>query len=248
MKASPFIHAENLTKMYGDNAVVDNVSFAIPKGGIVSIIGPNGAGKSTLARMLMGLVKPTKGTLRINGKKPQEVRTMIGYVPQRFNYNPHVPITVQEFLTLSLHVAGKHKNEKINIIEKRLQDVGLTDVLGKQLPQLSGGQLQRALIARALLTDKKILILDEPVAGIDIKGRQSIYELLKELNKKHGVTIVLISHELDVVFKYADSVLCMNRRMLCHGKPKEVLTEQIFNEMYGMRHHAHYHHECAHEK
>ncbi len=249
MKANTLIHAKNLTKIYGNAAVVDNVSFAIPKGNIAAIIGPNGAGKTTLVRMLMGIVKPTKGTIRINGKEPREERTSIGYVPQRFNYNPRVPITIREFLMLSLHVAGKRNNEKIDIIERRLQDVGLTDVLDKQLFQLSGGQLQRMLIARALLTDKKLLILDEPVAGIDINGKQSIYELLKELNIKHGITTVLISHELDVVFKYADSVLCMNHRMLCHGKPKEALTWKIFNEMYGMDHFAYYHHhDCAHKK
>ena len=245
MSKNDFITAKNVSKAYGDTTVVENVTFTINKGSVTSVIGPNGAGKSTLAKIMMGLIQPTNGMVTINGKTPRDARTSIGYVPQRFIYNPKVPITVQEFLMLSLHVAGQHKREKTEIIEKRFSDVGITGVMDKQLHQLSGGQLQRILIARALLTDKKLLIMDEPVAGVDIEGRKSIYELLKDLNQKHGMTVIIISHELDVVFNYSDQVICINRRMLCHGKPQEALTEKIMNEMYGMRHQAHYHHNCS---
>lgn len=246
MQKNEFIAVENVSKAYGDTAVVDHVTFTIARGSITAMIGPNGAGKSTLAKMVMGLLSPTSGTICIEGKRPQELRTQIGYVPQRFTYTSGVPITVQEFLMLSLHAAGKHEREKTDIIERRFKDVGLTDVMHRQLHQLSGGQLQRMLIARALLTDKKLLILDEPVAGVDMEGRKSIYELLKELNQKHGMTILIISHELDVVFNDADQVLCINRRMLCRGKPKETLTEAVMAEMYGLQHQAHYHHTCSH--
>jgi len=245
MTKDVLVSVENVSKVYGSLAVVDDISCSIKRSSVTTILGPNGAGKSTLAKMIMGLLVPTKGAVKIEGKAPEEVRTSIGYVPQRFNYNPNIPITVCEFMKLSLHVAGKHDREKDQIISQRFKDVGLKNVLKKRLSELSGGQLQRVLIARALLSDKTLLILDEPVAGVDIEGRKSIYELLKELNKKHGMTIILISHELDVVFNYSDQVLCLNRRLLCKGKPQEALTEEILSDMYGGKHHAHYHHNCA---
>ncbi len=247
MKKSDYIAIHNVTKTYGDIPVVDDVSFVIPKGSIVALIGPNGAGKSTLAKMIMGLIKPDKGTITINGKTPESARTSIGYVPQRFTYNPHIPITVEEFLLLSLYVIGKQDQKQLKIIQKKFSDVGLPkETMKKQLGELSGGQLQRVLIARSLLMKKELLIMDEPVAGLDIEGRKSIHELLKELNQKNGTTVILISHELDTVFRYADNVLCIDKRMLCQGKPKEALTEEILNEMYGERHQAHYHHQCIH--
>lgn len=245
MSKNDFIVAQNISKVYGDTAVLQDVTLSINEGSITSVIGPNGAGKSTLAKIMMGLIQPTSGTITINGKNPRDTRTLIGYVPQRFTYNSKVPITVQEFLMLSLCVAGLHEREKVEIIEKRFSEVGITNVMNKQLHQLSGGQLQRILIARALLTNKTLLILDEPVTGVDLEGKKSIYELLKDLNKKHGMSIIIISHELDVVFNHSDQVICINRRLLCHGKPQETLTKEIMNEMYDMRHQAHYHHHCS---
>jgi zinc transport system ATP-binding protein len=247
MKKKDLIIAKHVSKVYADTTVVDDVTFTIARGTITAMIGPNAAGKSTLAKIMMGLISATRGSVTIGGQSPHKVRTSIGYVPQRFTYNPKVPVTVREFLRLSLHVAGHHEREEDEVITERFADVGLGDVMHKHLYQLSGGQLQRMLIARALLTDKTLLILDEPVAGVDIEGRKSIYELLKDLKEKHGMTIILISHELDVVFQYADQVLCINRRMLCHGKPQETLTEEVLGEMYGMNHQAHYHHRCSHE-
>lgn len=248
MPSKAYITIQNVEKRYGDAAVIRDISFGIKKGSIAAIIGPNGAGKSTLAKIIMGLITPDSGSVSIGGKLPQEVRRSIGYVPQRFTYNPRVPVTVREFLILSLHVAGKHQHKQDTIIADRFADVGLSaDVLEKQLSQLSGGQLQRVLIARALLTDKELLIMDEPVAGLDLEGRQSIHELLRALNAQHGVTIILISHELEVVFRYADKVLCLNKRMLCQGKPNEALTEDVLAQMYGGQHQAHYHHSCRHE-
>lgn len=246
MTTKEYISIEAVTKRYGDSSVIEDVSFVIPKGSISAIIGPNGAGKSTLAKMIMGIISPNSGTVAIDGQKPEQYRKKIGYVPQRFTFNPKVPITVEEFLMLSLHVAGKHEHEERSIIENRFERVGLPNsTLNKQLSELSGGQLQRMLVARALLTDKELLIMDEPVAGLDIEGRQSIHEMLKKLNKDHGVTIILISHELEVVFTYAEHVLCINRRMLCQGKPEETLTEEVLTEMYGSQHQAHYHHKCV---
>lgn len=244
MPKKNLLKVKNLTKTYGGMAVVDCVSFDIQEGDIVAMIGPNGAGKSTLAKLLMGLIEPTEGSVKINNQNPNKVRRYVGYVPQKFHFNHSIPMTVEEFLNLSIHNLENKKDKKESVIEDRLNDVGLKDVLKKQISDLSGGQMQRVLIARALLVEKKLLLLDEPVASIDVEGKQSIYQLLKEINKKHKVTIIIISHELDVVFKYADQVLCINRRMLCQGTPKETLTQKVLGEIYGMEHQAHYHHTC----
>jgi len=242
--ASPFISVKRLTKVYGDTAVVDAVSFGIKKGEILAIIGPNGAGKSTLLRMIMGLLKPTSGTVLIQEKDPVEARTRMGYVPQRFEFDQWLPMTVHEFLELSSHMTGLHEQEEQAIINQRLSDVGVPDVGNKILSALSGGQLQRVMIARALLTNKDILLLDEPVSGIDIEGQRAIYDLIKDINKKHGTTCILISHELDVVFKYASKVICINKKKLCHGAPKTTITDKVLSQMYGTET-AHYHHDSC---
>lgn len=243
---APYILVDHVTKQYGDFVVVDDMSFTIAQGGVTAIIGPNGAGKSTVIKMIMGLIRPDEGTITIHGQTPRVARTTIGYVPQRFTYQPHIPMTVEEFLLLSLHVAGKHHREQKDVIAQRFEDVGLTPrVMQQQLSGLSGGQLQRMLIARALLTEKELLVMDEPVASLDIEGRESIHELLQSLNKKHGVTVLLVSHELEVVTNYADTVLCLNKKLLCKGRPQDTLTEEVLIQMYGIGHQAHYHHSCA---
>lgn len=245
MSSAPFIVVTDLTKRYGDTAVVDSVSFGVDTGDVLAIIGPNGAGKSTLLRMIMGLLPPTAGSILIDGHPPHKVRTRMGYVPQRFSFDEWLPMTVEEFLALSSHVSGVHDSEEVSIIEERLSDVGVPNVGKAMLSQLSGGQLQRVMIARALLTRKDVLLLDEPVAGIDVEGQQAMYDLIQHINRAHGTTCILISHELDVVFRYATKVVCLNKKMLCHGLPKEALTEDVLAGMYGT-HTAHYHHGLEH--
>lgn len=248
MATTPYIQVKDISKSFGDVVALEHVSFDIENGEIVALIGPNGAGKSTLASIIMGLLEPTSGSITIDGAVPSEKRTAIGYVPQRFTFNQRVPITVGEFLSLSLHVAGVGE-QSAQTINTWLKRVGLpTDTLQKQLGELSGGQRQRVLIARALLTHKQLLIMDEPVAGLDVEGKESIHSLLKSLNKEHGVTVILISHELDVVYNYADKVLCLHRKLLCHGKPREALTSDVLTQMYEGEHAAHYHHGCTHKE
>lgn len=246
MNTDAFISVKDITKVYGDTAVVDSVSFDVEKGSILAIIGPNGAGKSTMLKMIMGVLDPTSGNVLIEGDAPSKARTRMGYVPQRFGFDEWLPMTVHEFLELSAHVSGVHDSEEDQLIRDRLADVGVPDVGGKMLSQLSGGQLQRVMIARALLTRKDILLLDEPVAGIDVEGQRAMYDLITDINREHGTTCILISHELDVVFRYATNVVCLNKKMLCHGLPNEAMTEDVLAEMYG-RHTAHYHHDLAHD-
>jgi len=247
MSSDSLITVSNISKLYGGTAVVDGVSFDVKKGDILAIIGPNGAGKSTLLRMIMGLLTPSSGSVSIEGMSPKKARTRMGYVPQRFSFDPWLPMTVQEFLALSAHISGVHESEKEQIIRDRLQRVGVPGVAHQTLNSLSGGQLQRVMIARSILTQKDILLLDEPVAGIDVEGQQAMYDLIRDINTEYGTTCLLISHELDVVFEYANSVVCINKNMICHGVPHVALSKETLEAMYG-KHTAYYHHGLEHSE
>lgn len=234
---TPFIQVSEVTKKFGDFLALEDISFSIKKGDIVALVGPNGSGKSTLATLMIGLEEPTKGSIVIDGKSPAAFMGQIGYVPQRFTIDRTIPVSVGEFLLLA-------KGDK-TLIAKTLSRVGLSGIEEKRLGTLSGGQLQRVLVARALLHKKDILILDEPASSIDVGGEEALYELLHRLNHEDGTTIIVISHELDFVYQYATTVICLNRRLLCTGSPKKVLTADILENMYG-GHVRHYAHDCDH--
>ncbi|MFA5051452.1 MAG: metal ABC transporter ATP-binding protein [Patescibacteria group bacterium] len=222
------ITTKNLTVQYSGQTILDRLTFDIPARSITAIIGPNGSGKTTLLRALLGLI-PFAGEVEIFGKKKiQVVRTELAYVPQHFTFDTTFPVTVQEFLELEQRLRRAPK-ENINAL---LMEVGMSEHKYQMLGKLSGGQLQRVLIAKAMLNGPRLLFLDEPATGIDIKGERNVYELIRHLNKFHGVTVLLVSHELDIVFKYATQVICLNRQMLCFGRPDEVLTEQHIKELY----------------
>ncbi len=217
---------KNLTVKYGHHLILDNLSFTILEKSITAIIGPNGSGKTTLLKAMLDLI-PFQGTVRILGTSLRQARSDIGYVPQRFSFDTSFPITVTEYLTL----AQKKKNQ--SAIDTQLEEVDMRDRSQQLLGELSGGQLQRVLVAKALLNQPRILFLDEPAAGIDIGGERNFYELIQHLNQTHGVTILVVSHEIDIVYKYATQVLCLNKRMLCMGKPREILTSDTLRQLYG---------------
>jgi zinc transport system ATP-binding protein len=222
------VEAERLTFSYNaQEPALQGVSFSIPQGSIAAIIGPNGCGKTTLLKVLLGLLSPQRGTVRILGKTPQEARREAAYVPQRFTFDKSFPITVLEFLQLS------HPNCSQEKIARYLSHLNIADTLPMKLGALSGGQLQRVLIERSMLGDPKILFLDEPAAGIDIAGERTFYDLVLHLHQEHGCTVVMVSHELDIVARYADLVLCLNRTLLCQGRPEQVLTPETLRQLYG---------------
>lgn len=223
------VSVKNLSIHFNGVKVIQNLTFDIPKKSISAIIGPNGCGKTTLIKAMLGLI-PYSGSVSIFNKKPSEILKRIGYVPQRFTFEKTFPITIKEFLELE-HRGHKNVNKKI--LEK-LNEVGMSATHNKLLGQLSGGQLQRVLIAKALLNEPDILFLDEAAAGVDIKGERNFFELLKHLNKDHGVTIVFISHEVDIVHKYATQVLCLNKDLICIGRPNDVLTDKTLKELYNV--------------
>lgn len=221
------IKTENLTVRYDDRVILDRLTFGIPEGSITAIIGPNGSGKTTLLKALLNLI-PFEGKIEIFGRPLPEVRQFIGYVPQRFQFDKTFPITVQEFMSLEPQKAKVTKEQ----IDSSLIEAGMSDAHDVQLGKLSGGQLQRVLIAKTLLKHPRLLFLDEPSAGIDIQGERNFYDLVQHLNQRHQVTVILVSHEIDIVHSYATQVICLNKQMLCIGKPHDILTDKTLKLLY----------------
>lgn len=237
-KKTPVIEVTNLTVQYDHHVVLDNLSFTIHEGELTAILGPNGSGKSTLIKAILGLVPVKQGTIKVFGKPIHEVLSLIGYLPQRLVFDRTFPITVEEFLALSLQ-----KDAPVTAINDVLGEVGLQSYKTNLLGELSGGQLQRILIARAILNQPKLLILDEPEAGIDIEAERNFYALIQHLDNEHGMTVVMISHEVDLVYDFAEQVICLNKDLVCHGVPRKVLTSEKLEELYGggLAHHIHRH-------
>ncbi len=220
---------ENLTVSFDDNEVIENLSFSAQKGDVIAIVGPNGAGKSVLFRAMLGLIP-------YSGKINWAPKLKISYVPQKFNVEKDFPITVKEFLQL--------KSKSRSDIMSALKSVGIATghhdnhhlehhFLNQRVGWLSGGQVQRVLVAWALLDHPDVLLFDEPTAGIDVGGEETIYNLLKKLNDERALTVFIISHDLNIVYKYANTVLCLNKKKLCFGSPSDVLDPQALLKLYG---------------
>lgn len=216
---------------------LDHVSFQVSPGSITVVIGPNGSGKSTLIKAILGLIE-YEGEVRLFEAAASQKQHEIGYVPQRYMFDVQFPITALEFVQLAQVHADKKEVTRVFSI------VGAEKLITQQLRTLSGGELQRVLLARALVNKPKLLVLDEPEAGVDVGGEQTFYDLIETLAKQEQLSILLASHELDVVFAYADQVICLNKRMLCAGAPTKVLNQNTFAELYG-KHVKFYDHGCA---
>ncbi len=228
------LDVKNLTVAFGRNVVLEDISFELESGVIAAVIGPNGSGKSTLFRAILGLV-PHAGEIRIFNESIAKALPHIGYVPQHFDFDRTVPITVREFLSFTAPNLGKRKAETI------CRDVQVDTLKDKLIGELSGGQLQRVMIAQALFKNPDLLLLDEPSSGIDIEGAKAFYDLIEHLNTKHKVTVLLISHEVSFVHGFADQVICLNRNLVCDGVPSKVLDKQTLGKLYGSRVDLHLH-------
>ena len=229
-ESEPLLRVQNLTVSFGNEKVIDDLNFSVSEGDVLAVIGPNGAGKTTLFKALLGII-PYQGS--IGWRKGIK----IGYVPQRMEIETDIPLTVREFLRL--RGTGNFSEEKA---KAAVGSVLLPEnILNSGLGEISAGQRQRVLIAWALLGKPEILLFDEPTASIDISGQESIYQLLHHLEDKYNLTIILISHDLNVVYKYAEKVLCLNRSKICFGPPREVLDLEQMQKLYGGDH-AFYHH------
>jgi zinc transport system ATP-binding protein len=235
--AKPAIKAEKCTVRFGRVNVFENLSFSIAPGAISAIIGPNGSGKSTLMKAMLGLID-YEGSIEVLGHHPKKSYGHVGYVPQQFTMDSTVPITVGEFLDLA-----RREHLPRTVLHEALGEVGLNPVVVSRasMHTLSGGQRQRVLIARAILHRPEILFLDEPASGVDIHGEQTFFEILHHLNKEHSTTIVLISHEIDLVAKHVNHVLCLNHGLVCSGPPAKALTKERIEETFGSNYEMHDH-------
>jgi zinc transport system ATP-binding protein len=207
----------------GARTVLDAVEIAVAPGEIVTLIGPNGAGKSTLVQVLLGLVKPDEGRV---ATRPG---LRVGYSPQHLTLESALPLTVGRFLTLGARAA-------VPRLSALLGQVGLpADVLGRQMIGLSGGEQRRAVLVRALLRDPGLLMLDEPMSGVDVTGQMELYELIGRIRDRTGVGVLLVSHDLHLVMARTDRVVCLDGHVCCVGRPLEVAGDPAFQRLFGRR-------------
>jgi zinc transport system ATP-binding protein len=219
------LEIKNLTVKYGDHVILNALNFYVNSGEIVAIIGPNGSGKTTLLKAILGLI-PHQGEVKILGGPPKRALGDIGYVPQRLDFDRTFPLTVTEFLDFT-------KVKTPGWREEALRETGVDAFTDKRIGELSGGQLQRLLIAQALLKEPKLLMLDEPTSGVDIAAEMTFFDLIEHLNDIHDLTIMLISHEVQMVYKFATQILCLNKDLICSGKPSEAITQEVLEKLYG---------------
>lgn len=226
----PILEVKNLSVSFDRHAILSGVSFDVEKGDALAIIGPNGAGKTTLFRSLIGAID-FSGEI----KKMPDLR--IGYVPQKIDLERDLPLTVREFFALKKIIQQSYSPEEA--LELVQLPAGFSK---KRLSELSAGEFQRVLIAWAIMDRPQLLLFDEPTASIDVAGQETIYELLHRLQHTHNLTLILISHDLTVVYRHATKVLCLNRKQTCFGVPQDVLTPKAMEALYGLKkfhHHAH---------
>lgn len=218
MNGETILSVKNLKVELNGEKILENLSFEVKEGDVLTILGPNGAGKTVLLKALMGITSAT-------GKIEWRQGVKIGYVPQRLPFIKDIPLNVEEFFKLK-DVPDKKIKEISN-------SIGLKeDMMAKKIGDLSSGQFQRVLIAWAMVLEPQVLLFDEPTTGIDVGGQESVYELLEKLRKKRKLTILLVTHDLSVVYKLATLCLCLNKKMLCYNVPKE-LTQKHLSKLYG---------------
>src|SRR5215813_4477582 len=236
------LSVHNLTVHYEgqERPVLDGVSLELEEGRIGIVIGPNGSGKSTLLKAILGLV-PSAGDVRVFGERA--AGAALGYVAQRLPFDPTLPLTTREAIRMALSRRPDASQEEA--FRHAVEILRIAPFLDRPLGTLSGGQLKRAMIARALVTRPRLLLLDEPEAGIDVTGEETLYELLEHLVAHERLTVLICSHELELVARYADQVYCLNRRLLCSGAPEQVLTPETLGSLYGAAPAVYHHHHDA---
>ncbi len=218
---------------YDGHPVLEDVNLSIPQGDFVSVVGPNGGGKTTLLKLMLGLLRPSRGEVRVFGATPEEARHRIGYMPQYTQLDPQFPATVMDVALMGRlghgRSFGRYSRKDKEIVNEALDQVGLSDVHKKAFSSISGGQRQRLFIARAMACEPDLLLLDEPTANLDMVMEGDLYELLQALNKR--LTVVMVSHDLGFVSEVVKSVVCVKRKVLMH--PTAEITGEVINEIYG---------------
>ncbi len=218
-ESKPLLSVDNLGVKFHDRWVLKHIRFSIYPREIVTLIGPNGCGKTTLVKTMLGLLKATQGSIT---KTPA---LKVGYMPQRFSVEPTLPITVERFLTLAQQDLSQH--------QELFNTLGMAHLLNTALQNLSGGETQRVLMAYALLGEPNLLVLDEPIQGVDVNGQIELYQLLLRLRDKLHCSIFMVSHDLHLVMANTDRVICLNQHICCQGKPESVLNDPAYLALFG---------------
>lgn len=221
-QSNPLIEARGVSVTLGAQRVLDSVHLSVRPGEIVTLIGLNGSGKSTLVRVLVGLLRPDGGCV------VRRAGLRIGYSPQHVHRDPTLPLTVERFLRLGAEAPGAR-------LRAVLAEVGAGGVRRRQLAAISGGEFHRVLLARALLREPDLLILDEPLAGVDVAGQQELYALIGDIRQRYGCGVLLVSHDLHVVMADTDMVVCLNHHVCCTGRPESVAEHPEFVSLFGRR-------------
>ncbi|WP_419959023.1 metal ABC transporter ATP-binding protein [Psychrobacillus sp. BM2] len=239
---TPLINLRNISYQYEQTKALIDINLMIEEGDFLAIIGPNGSGKSTLLKIILGLLKPTKGEVLLFGKPTNQFKDKerIGYVSQKSNsFNTGFPATVSEVVRSGLvkktGLFHRYPSNVDKLVKQSLKSVGMDEFSMKNIGDLSGGQQQRVFIARALISNPKVLILDEPTVGVDSKNVKSFYNMLSHLNREHNITIVLVTHDVDAVSKSISHVACLNRRIHFHGFKNEMdqMSDEQLEAWYG---------------
>jgi zinc transport system ATP-binding protein len=216
------INADNISLEIDQRQILNNISLQINAEQIVTLIGPNGAGKTSLVKIALGLIKPTTGSV----KTKKGLR--IGYMPQRLHIDQSMPVSVERFLKMAVNA---NNNEISNV----LGEVGADSLRHSQLFSLSGGELQRVLLARTLIQEPQLLVLDEPAQGVDVNGQAELYRLISDIRNRHQCGILLVSHDLHLVMSATDEVICLNQHVCCHGHPEQVSNDPAYLELFGKK-------------
>lgn len=238
MNHNPVISLKNVNFSYGGLKVLDGISLDIAQGEFIGVVGPNAGGKSTLLKLILGLLKPTRGQVSVLGEKPAKARTRIGYVPQYPLFAREFPITVEQTVLMArlgkTRLWGGYTATDKTIAAKALAETETLPLRKRRLNALSGGQLQRVLLSRALACEPEILILDEPTSNLDQRVETEIFDLLKALNER--MTIIIVSHDIAFVSAYVGRVACLNRTLVCHEAAH--IDGKLLDTLYGTHVHA----------
>lgn len=235
-----YIELDGVSFSYGDTSVLENLSFTVRKGEYLGIIGPNGGGKTTLLKIILGLLDPKEGTIKLFGKDHHDFkeRFRIGYVPQRATQaDKGYPATVFEVVksgrVARLGFLNMFTKADLAVVEHAMELAGITKYRNTLIGNLSGGERQRVFIARALAGEPDVLILDEPTVGVDIGAQKTFYDFIASLNRDQHLTIIFVSHDVDVVSRETRTLLCLNHNLVCHGASGDLLNDHILKRLYG---------------
>ena len=236
---NPLINVNNISLSHEGKNILDNVSFKLHPGEFITLIGPNGAGKSSLIKVLLGIIKQDSGEVIRND------HIKLGYTPQSFSANPYIPISVIDFLTLNQRLDNKFTEETYKL-------TGIEDLINLPLKNLSGGELQKVLLTRALLNKPNVLILDEPAQNLDVDAQIQLYKLIQDIHQKQNCAVLMVSHDLHRVMKESTQVLCLYHHICCEGLPESILKDDQFNDLFADQIHDlmatyEHHHNHQHE-